>query len=128
MLLTFPFDRNSIVAYKTNQMLDQVIRPQHGYTGWAFYPKGFFGNWQPANRHAWRSMKRPKRVVFDSVAGGWVFEIESRMLATRNELRPVGGVYRLPDLQSTVPAQYLRDTIGYLATTKTKRVRVVCSA
>lgn len=103
-------------------MLDQ-LPGREGQKGWAFYPRGFFGNWKPANSKARRSMARPKMVTY-RVGMGWVFDIEYRMMATRCDLRPIGYVYANPNPLAAIPAGNIIGAIGYLATTKDKRVKV----
>ncbi|MES2059917.1 MAG: hypothetical protein V4438_02725 [Patescibacteria group bacterium] len=122
----FRFDRQSIVVYATHHMLTQV-NGREGAKGWAFYPKGFFGEWRPDNNVARRSMARPKRVCY-SVGVGWVFAIEMRMMASRADLHPVGIVYANSHPEAVIPASNIVGTIGYLATTKSKRVKVKLAA
>lgn len=116
------FDRSSIVVYTTHQMDTLVINPKPGITGWAYYPKGFFGHWLPANNAARRSMERPKKVTYTATSG-WMFDIELRMVVSRVNLTPVGFVYAGPT--SILPAKNLPGTSGFLATTERKRVKVV---
>lgn len=121
-IIAMQFDRNSIIAYRTHHMLDQ-LPGRDGQKGWAYYPQGFFGKWQPLGSKARRSMARPKRVTYRT-AIGWIFDIEFRMMASRMDIRPVGVVYANSYLESIIPATNLVGTIGFLATTKEKRVKV----
>ncbi len=121
------FDRSTVIAFATHRMKKVVTGKTHGQTGWALYPKGFFGKWNPESNRARRSMCLPKPVTY--IGGiGWVFAIEHRMIATRADTRPVGFVYANPHTETACPAENFAGTIGFLATTSTKRVRVKLAA
>ncbi len=117
------FNHQSVSVF-TSQEMERVARKGPGGRGWAHYPPGFFGKWQANSCVARASMNKPKQVVWvDGV--GWVFDIESRIAKSASSHTPVGVVYTSADLDSSERAAETPGTVGYLATTKTKRVRVV---
>jgi hypothetical protein len=112
---------NGITAVFTTHRLTRSVDLPGSNEGWARYPKGFFGRWIPHSCKAKKSMFGPK--IVRQVSGfGWKFSIE--ILAERHP-GLVGKVFvdqTSAKLVDEIPAT---GTIGYLATTPNKRVRVI---
>ncbi len=115
------FDRFTILVCGNYGMRRPLGGGHPNLRGWAKYPEGFFGRWVPDSSRAKRSMNRPKSVVF--VEGvGWKFSIE---FSADKCPEIVGCVFTTQISDTLIPENSPPGTVGYLATTPTKRVKVV---
>lgn len=114
------FDRFTILVCGNYGMRRLLGGGHPNLRGWAKYPEGFFGRWVPDSSEARRSMNRPKPVVF--VEGvGWKFSIE---FSADKCPEIVGRIFLGQTGDMLVSEDPPVGTVGYLATTSNKRVRV----